>query len=643
MVKSRKMFLIEAIPLTKIPLKINQVLSYFCAAFLPKGSLISVPLGRRNEKAVVLESHQIKGHEMEIKDARYQLRPIKKILTAKPILTEAQIKLALWLGRYYYVSPGIFLKMMLPKTGIKNYDLRIKNNVGQKLILVPTVTQIDSAVKNYPQNKTVQIHSALKSKQLNENWRKIARGEAEIIIGTRLTVFAPFANLKEIIVQDQTNTAYRSWDMFPHYRVHEIAQKLAELFGAKLTLKSELPSVELAFMNPASHPRPESHGETEIIDLRQELRQGNFSIFSRRLQELIKQALNKKQPIILFINRRGLGTILLCRDCGYVEKCSNCETSMAYHTIKDRAGLKPILICHHCGQKSEPPAICPRCQSRRIKTFGIGTEKVEAEAEKLFKNASLLRLDGDCAPKAADQQKIIGAFKQKRADILIGTQIILNADLPKVPLVAIISADTLMHLPDFRSDERLFQTITALKSLLDCRSRETCPRSRSENENPKSGSSIKYEMTNHFIIQTYNPQNKILQLAAQGDFKSFYQTELETRQALNYPPFAQIIKLAFRHSDAKKAGAEAKILAAKLTQQLKNSKILNDAVFEINQAVPAFISKEKGKYVWQIIIKARSYWLTEKEKREELLKNRNKILMTVPAGWEIEVDPETLL
>jgi primosomal protein N' (replication factor Y) len=277
--------------------------------------------------------------------------------------------------------------------------------------------------------------------------------------------------------------------------------------------------------------------------------------------------------------------------------------------------LKPLLICHHCGQKLAPPSLCPKCNGYRIKTFGTGTQRVEIEAKKIFRNAKILRLDSDVVQTSAQQSAIIQNFRQKKADILIGTQMILNADLPKVPLTAIISADTLLHLPDFQSDEKTLQTINKVKNFTN----------------------------SQLLIQTYNPQAQILQIALGGDLKYFYDKEIETRQALKYPPFSQLIKLVFGDRDPKKAAEQAKILHIKLTQQLKNSKILKEVIFEISEPLPAFITKERGKYIWQIILKIKPYWLASKSERQNLLALRNKFLLTVPPFWQINVDPETLL
>jgi len=631
------MRIIDVIPLTKTPLALPQILSYFFSSNLPSGAVLIIPLGRRKEIAVVIDSHEASDLKMEIKNAGYELKPITKIINQEPILTNQQIKLAMWLGQYYFCSPGIFAKMMMPKK-IQNSKLKVKNDnakskiiKSQRLILTPTISSIQKFADEY--KNAILWHSELTKKQLNETWWKIKNSEAQTIVGTRSAVFLPFTSLKKIVVEDKTNPSHRSWDMFPHYRVHEAAKKLAEIFGAKLILKSEVPSVE-SFYNdqegrrqtvseaPASReagkgwrgwPRTNSLPAPKpaiISDMRTELKDGNFSIFSRDLQKAAKETLAQKKQAVLFINRRGLANFVLCRDCGYIAKCKNCEAPLAHHLIN----FQPILFCHRCGHKENPPSLCPQCKSYRIKAIGVGSQKVEMEAQKLFSQVRLARLDNDNAPGAKDQQKIIESFVKKEADILIATQIIFSwmdeIKSAQPAMIGVISADTLLHLPDFQSGERTFQIIAGLKNIL--------------------------VPNQQLIVQTYNPENLIIKHAATGDWQSFYQEEIETRQLLNYPPFSQIVKLTFRHRNPKKTGLEAKILAAKLKQINKKTDI------EISDALPAFIVKEKGRYVWNIIIKFKAQSSKLKMSNEFLL-GRNSLLQYVPSNWEIDVDPESLL
>ena len=626
------MRIIDIIPLTRIPLAQPQILSYFSGRDLPKGAIVEIPLGRRQEIGVVFDSHEAADLKMEIKKAGYELRPLNKIISNQPILTRQQIELALWLGQYYFCSPGIFAKMMTPKE-VRSYKLRVISYKpkSQKLILVPTISLAEKVAAH--EKGAALWHSELTKKQQSEIWWKVRNGQTKKIIGTRSAVFLPFVNLKEIIIEDETNPAHRSWDMFPHYRAHEAAQKLAEIFGAKLILKNEAPSVEswhllppfvkegrggfsdkVNSINPPS-PLFTKGGGAKLVDMRAELKNGNFSILSVTLQQAMKDALAQKKQVILFVNRRGAANFVLCRDCGYVAKCKNCEAPLAYHLINGR----PIMFCHRCGYKETPPTLCPQCQGYRIRTVGIGTQKVELEAKKLFPKAEVLRLDSDTAPSQKEQRKIIDAFLKKETNLLIATQIILSwqSEIKSAApgAVGLISADTLLHLPDFQSGERTFQTITRLKNLF-----------------PGS-----------FIIQTYSPESSAIKYAATDDWRSFYDEEIEARQLLNYPPFSQIAKLTFRHRDPNKTGSEAKILAAKLKRATGLSLLLKDkGSIQISDALPAFIPKEKGKYIWNIIIK---FKIPDAETKmsKEFLRRRNSLLQYVPSNWEINVDPNDLL
>lgn len=617
------MFLLRVIPATKIPLNSPQVLTYFSTRELPTGSLVLVPLHKRNVVGVVESSEKIDGQKMTLRKAEFELRGIAKVISDELILDKKQLQLAKWMNEYYWCPIGAIIKLMIPTRisarGGKNSELRIKNyaakNEKQTLILVPETSLISPSLIRRGlgggQNNTIYLHSNLTDKQYYENWLKIKNGEARTIIGTRMALFAPFQNLKEIIIEEEHNDLYKSRQT-PRYHARETALKLAEIWGAKITLKSPTPSVEASWLaenkktilqKAAISHQPSATG---IIDLRQELKDGNFSIFSRKLQESIKSALEKKQQIILFINRRGASTALLCRDCGYVPKCQNCEAPMAYH-------LAPIqFLCHHCGHSEIPPVLCPSCLGTRIKYFGAGTQKTEAEFKKLFPEVKVARFDSDVIKSVEAGQKIIEDFNNKKIQALIGTQIIFNKGLSKAPLAAMMIADTFLYRPDFRSNEKTFQIISQLKSL-------------SKRE---------------FILQTYSPENMAIQTAVKNGYEPFYKQEIKDRHELNYPPFSQLIKLTYQHKSAKKAEEEAKILTEKIKQQIavhkkqltaadKKSNSVNLHPLTILGPSPAFISKSKGKYIWQIILKSK---IAD-------LKLRNQILKIIPPDWIVDVDP----
>ncbi|MBU2036876.1 primosomal protein N' [Patescibacteria group bacterium] len=744
MLKSNQnMYLIDIIPLTRIPHAQPQILSYFYDSKLKAGVLVQIPLGRRQEEGVVVSSHDLANHKMEIKSASFELRNITKIISVKPILTKQQIELALFLGQYYFCSPGIFAKMMLSKKPTTDYRLPTTAK-RQKLIIVPTVTQTEKiAVKH---KNSALWHSGLKAKQLNKTWWRIKTGRAQTIIGTRSALFLPFANLKEVLVEDANNPNHKSWDMFPHYDSRLIAQKLTEIFKCKITFKDFCHPEHIRFAQyklrkgsrgsvatRAAKPLDSSPTAQNdniiapvIIDMRQELKDGNFSIFSISLYEAVKKALTDNKQIILFINRRGAANFILCRDCGYIAKCPNCDAPLAYHLINN----KPSLLCHHCGLKDAPPATCPVCQSWRIKTVGSGTQKIETETKKFFPNAKILRLDSDNSPKPKDQQKIIADFINHKTDILIATQMIFSwpteLTTAQPAVIGLLSADTLLHIPDFRSGERTWQTIMAFQSVI---ARRHKPTKQSRNITATHGIATLPTVARDdriFIIQTYNPDNSVLKYVKNNDYAGFAKEDMATRKTLNYPPFSQIIKLTFRHRDGKKAGQEAKILAAKLSLAIaplsgatklnnviaspafaeqnnseysKNNQLtsspqtcpasrerrgegglgggvepqLSDTTspqpppqlkgggkndIEISPALPAFLPRERGKYVWNIIIKFLPFPTPHFEKgglaraklsfggiftAPDFLRRRNSLLQYVPTGWKIDVDSENLL
>jgi len=606
------MYLLDIIPATKNPRVQQQVFSYFSGQKLPPGALAQIPLGKRQEIGVVFDAHAVSDHKMEIKHADFKLRNITKVISPEPVLTKQQIELALWLGEYYFVSPGLFVKMMLPKG--KKYKLQITNYKknprlkNQKLIVAPTIAQAEKIARD--EKKVVLWHSGLKTKQLDEIRKRAKTGEITTVVGTRSAVFLPFVNLKEILIADPTNAGHKSWDAFPHWRAHEAAKKLTELFDAKLIFRPGVAlSIEMFYLAPKTRINIplQPAAKTTLVDMRAELKDGCASIFSRPLQQAIKDIIlpDKKARAVFFINRRGAANLVLCRDCGFIELCPNCEAPLAYHLSQG----KPLLLCHRCGAQKLPPSLCPACRSWRIKTFGAGTQQAETELKKLFPSLSVLRLDSDLAPDSQKQTAVIKAFAARQAQVLIGTQMIFNQELPPVNLGAALAIDTLLHLPDFHSGERTWQTIAALKNF-------------SLPESP-------------IFIQTYNPENRLLKWAAQDDWKSFYQDEIESRRQLNYPPFAQIAKLTFRHRQVKIASQEAKFLAAKLHTHNK------DSSSKISEALPAFIPKEKGKFVWQIIIK---FPLEPQLKiGKDFLSQRDSLLQYVPANWEIDIDPESLL
>ncbi|HEB01423.1 MAG TPA: primosomal protein N', partial [Candidatus Portnoybacteria bacterium] len=514
------MKIVEVIPATKIPLDRAQVYTYYTGLSLEKGSLVLVPLARRKVPGVVIQIKDLESHKLEIKKADFKLKSIYKIISQSPVLTTEQLKLAQWLARYAYVSLGLIIKTILPKIPKRakpDQELFKEKNEQQTIILVPEISLIPQAVKKYAKSQEITVyHRELGLTKYYQAWQKIISGRAKIIIGPRSAIFAPVKNLEKIIITQEHDPSYKSSEQAPRYDARKVAQKLAQLTRAKLILESPTPSIETYYqasqnkyqlkVSSLSFP-----SRLSIVDMKEEIAKGNYSIFSYLCQEAIEKVLRKKQKAILFINRRGTATFIICRDCGYVVKCPLCEVPLVYH-ILSYSQKKDKLICHHCNHHQEAPTLCPKCQSHRIKYFGTGTQRVETEVKKLFPSAKVVRLDSDLPEKI--QTKVIQTWLSQQADVLVGTQMIARIpDLPKISLVGVITADTILHLPDFKASERTFQMISQIVSL-----------------------------GNEAIIQTYNPESSTFQAIAKREAKSFYQKEIQARKALAYPPFSQLVK-----------------------------------------------------------------------------------------------------
>jgi len=536
------MYILNAIPLIKIPRPNSQILSYFSNFKIKPGFLIKVPLRNKKINAIVLECNTVEQERLRLKKyADFEIKPIEKLKNPKQILNKKQIELLIWLSEYYFAPIGQFARIFLSKN--------LPTHKNNSLILTP------------------------KTKRL---------------------VFSPFKKLKSIIVEDADNDLYESWGKKPYYNAKNIAIQLTQIHNAKLILKTNLPSIETYYWAKQKKYKLEIQDtkhkiqNTNIIDMRKEMVGGNFSPISKKLEEKITNS-NKT---ILFIARRGTSTIVLCRECGYIAKCPSCDIPMVFH--KDKPSRR--LVCHHCGKDDIAPVLCPNCKSIKIKYLGSGTQKIEEKIKNNWPNKRVLRMDSDISEKPIDQQKIIQEFNNSQDAILIGSQMVLNKGL-KADLTAVVSIDTVLNLPDFKTSERIFEIIGRIMNMSN----------------------------KEFLIQTYNPDNKIFNLAIENNFNTFYNEEIKDREKFDYPPFSEIIKLSYFHKNFLKAKNEAKILFEKIKTQVANYKISN-IDFKMLGPTSAFIAKEKGLYKWNIIIKSK---LT--------IRQRNKILIIIPSIWEVEV------
>ncbi|MBS6534477.1 primosomal protein N' [Peptoniphilus harei] len=413
-----------------------------------------------------------------------------------------------------------------------NLTSKVLEDGGQVIVLVPEIgltPQMIERFKSWFGNEVAIIHSKLSAGERYDEYRKVLNDEVKVVVGVRSAVFVPFKNLKMIIVDESHDSSYEFHDNLK-YDTIEVAINRMKGRG-KVVLGSATPSVESYFYaqkdfyNLCELNNRAKKGaflpDTEIVDMRDELIMGNVSIFSRELREAIEEKLKNKEQIILFLNRRGFSNFISCRSCGEVIKCDDCDISMTYHKAKNR------LICHYCGKTKPLPRVCPSCGSKFIKQFGVGTQRVEEEVQKYFPEARVLRMDRDTTGKKDSFEKFYEKIKDKEADIIIGTQMVSKGfDFEDVTLVGIVAADLSLYISDYKARERTFQLITQV-----------------------SGRAGRASKKGQVIIQTYSPDSEIIKYSAQGDYKDFYEYEIQERKTFLYPPYTKLIELEFSSYD----------------------------------------------------------------------------------------------
>lgn len=397
------------------------------------------------------------------------------------------------------------------------------------IILVPEISltpqTITRFMSRFGSHEIAVLHSKLTKGQRYDQWIRVRNGGARILIGARSGVFAPFENLGAVIMDEEHEASYKS-DMTPKYDAIEVAAQRCRMHGGILVLGSATPSVvsefrarngmyKEVFLRKRYNLTPLP--EVTVADMRQELKSGNRSIFSRALYGKIQNCLAQKRQVILFLNRRGYSSFVSCRTCGYVLKCPSCDISLTYHKSSRMAE------CHYCGRKLPVPERCPSCGSPHIRHFGIGTEKAEELTRQTFPQASVARLDLDTAKKKGEAERILNGLRRGKTDILIGTQLVAKGlDIANVGLVGILAADLSLNIPDYRSAERTFQLIVQA-----------------------SGRAGRGSEKGEVVIQTYAPEHNAIRTAAASDYESFYQREIRMRSLTGYPPFTNILRLVF--------------------------------------------------------------------------------------------------
>lgn len=666
--------ILNVAPITRLPLSGSQSFSYLHNQKLSPGTLVSIPLFKRNVEGIVT------GNRPDFERlGNIKLKKINSVLEEN-FLDEKQLKLAQFISDYYLSSLGTVLKSFIPKRVrfrnpkpetknlkpknikltkeqdnavkkiVTGYGLQVaefllygpsgsgktevylhaikklkeEDKNPQFLILLPELTLTPQAIERYgahfKSSEIALLHSKLSKGELYANWQKIKKGETRIIIGTRMAVFAPFKNLKLIVIDEEQDASFKQWDMNPRYDARKVAEKLAEIHKAKIIRGSSTPSIESYHKihsgeyklirlpelnipktkNPASPAgRQKLKTEIELVDMKKERWQKNYSTLSKKLKSEIAYALKNKLQIILFINRQGMSAFSVCADCKTVLKCPRCDRALVYANTG-------IYRCVHCAYKTSITPQCPNCKGINFRNIGLGTQKVEKEIAGLFPESKIARADSQSMQGKDAQENLYRKFMNQEINILIGTQMISKGwDLPSLALIGIIDGDNLLSLPDFSTTERAFQMIMQVAGRVS-----------------RPGA----KFPGLVLIQTFAPEQAFFKLIIEKNPEKFYAKEIEERKSLWLPPFGKLIRLTFQDYNLKKTEFETKRIYEILKEPASKS-------VKLSEPQDAFVSKIRGRFRKQILLKITG----------NTLENLRETLKSLPSGWIIDVDPITIL
>ena len=489
-------------------------------------------------------------------------------------------------------------------------------SLGKRVIvLVPEIALTHQTVERFASRfpgRVAVLHSGISDGERFDQWWQTRQGAYDIVIGSRSAIFAPLPDVGLVVLDEEHEWTYKQVDAGPRYHARDVAMKLAELTGAVVVMGSASPDLvsyhaalrgrvgllvlpDRVRADSTGAPRQGDMPGVEIVDMRRELREGNRGLFSRRLDEAMRECLSAGQQMVLFVNRRGSASHVQCRGCGYSLRCRRCEIALTYHRSAAR------LICHYCGERRKPADRCPRCMAHRISYSGTGTESVEREIGDLFPAVEVLRLDSDTTRGAGSHERLLSRFGSGEARVLVGTQMVTKGlHFPDVTLVGVVSADVGLSIPDYRSGERVFQLL--------CQVAGRAGRGASEGT---------------VIVQTYQPDNYAIQAAAAQNYAAFYSREVTYRRQQGNPPFGRMVRLLHTHTNRARCETEASRLATELRTE-RDAAGWSD--IDILGPTPAYPPRVRGRYRWHIILRGAA---------------PRRLLETVamPPGWTVDVDP----
>lgn len=658
---------IEVIPAVKFGSVVGGVFSYSIPTDwpdLPKGSVVEVEFGKKNIPAVVLRLSE-DVPDVKIKTARKilwsqgiiteQLFALADYISSEYIVSQGVVMRMMTIknsSRAKYKpfnslrTPDQYKKFELTdeqQISVKSLTRTINTNSKillhgitgsgktevylqlmeevvrsgkQVLVLVPEIAltpQTASRIASrFQSGQTAIVHSRISYGQKALIWSGINEGSFKVLVGPRSALFAPFKKLGAIIMDEEHDSSFKQFEQHPKYDSRRVAAFLSDLWGCPLIFSDATPSIEtyyqavnkkyakLVLSRRPSQPLP----QVQMMNMQDEVKSGNFSILSTSLLSAIRQNLGQGRQVILFINRRGTYTSLLCRDCGKLTLCFRCEAPLVYHHSRQ------ALMCHHCNKVYPVPAQCSNCGSHRLRFQGTGTEKVEDEVQKIFPNARIRRLDSDSMKNKTIMENVQSEFAGGNFDILVGTQMLAKGwDLSGVGLIGVVNSDTMLALPDYRANERTFQIITQV-----------------------AGRAGRGAFPGKVIMQTFSPDNIAIKAAMNHDYETFFNSEIKEREEFHYPPFARIIKLSVAKKDKQKAETSAE----KLTQELKSLSVKTLSIDVVGPA-PGFIPKIKNLHTFYVIIKLVQPY------EQKIPQAIHKLLSGLDPDWDVDVDPDSIL
>lgn len=457
----------------------------------------------------------------------------------------------------------------------------VLNKGEEAIVLVPEISLTPQMVKRFKGrfgSKVAVLHSALSAGEKYDEWRRIHRKEVSVVVGARSAIFAPFENLGIIILDEEHETTYKQEDQ-PRYHARDVAIERGKTHNCPVILGSATPTLEsyaraekgvYKLETLSTRTNHQAMPKVEIVDMRKELHAGNRTMFSRVLKEKMEACIKRGEQIVLLLNRRGYSNFVMCRDCGHVNECTHCDIALTYHKKNNK------LKCHYCNHEEPMPIVCPKCESDLIRTFGTGTQRVEEALTALLPEARVIRMDVDTTRRKGSHERLLNQFGNNEANILLGTQMIAKGlDFPNVTLVGVLTADSMLNLPDFRSSEKTFQLLTQV-----------------------SGRAGRHDLTGEVIVQSYTPEHYSIELASEHDFNSFYEKEMKMRRSFRYPPYVYLVLITVSHENEVKVMQATQRIAQLLLQEIQKDTI-------ILGPTPSPLTRIKDRYRYQCVIKYR--------------------------------------